>query len=189
MVTINNQPISIQMVTFQKMYFMHFLCCIGENTVFPYSFTCTTLIFKIRPILSFSQSTCSAIFKKLGHNKKSNNQYSDGEFPKKIFMHFYAVSVASAYTVILQGQTLFPKCSKMLQNYDAKHMASALHQQVQHAMHISERHSTRHLFQKIYLCRVDPYLGRYIIKFYFNLKKKVFCSLHNISHICKQILI
>ena len=164
MVTINNQPISIQMVTFQKKDFMHFLCCIGENTVFPYSFTCTNSVVFILYVLCY--------IKKLGHNKKSNNQYSDGEFPKKIFMHFYAVSVASAYTVILQGQTLFPKCSKMLQKHDVKHMASALHQQVQHAMHISERHSTRHLFQKINLCRVDPYLGRYIIKYYFNLKKK-----------------
>ena len=34
-------------------------------------------------------------------------------------------------------------------------MASALWQ---HAMHISEQQSKRHLFQKISLCRVDPYL-------------------------------
>ena len=43
----------------------------------------------------------------------------------------------------------------MFRKHDAKHMASVLHQ---HAMHISERQSTGHLFPKISLCRVDPYL-------------------------------
>ena len=107
MVTINNRVISIQMVTFQKYCFVPFYAVLVKIHCFPCSFTCNILNFKIRPILSFSYSpACSAILKNLVtiHHR-----------PICIWMvHCYAVLLASAYTAILQGQPLFPKCSKSM---------------------------------------------------------------------------